>query len=347
MEKAIQELIKISQYAGSRTDYIQGGGGNTSVKLNEKEMIIKASGFKLKEMDETKGIVHLQYQMLKTFLDEADQLHGEELEKANKEILQKIIIPKENQETLRPSVEAGFHAVLNKYVIHTHSVYVNLLTCAKKGEKFIHTLFRESSFSYLVIPYVDPGLTLSMIIHQAIKQYKAQHQEIPEVIFLKNHGLIISTNDVESVIKLHTKVNDQIIKYFKIKNEEKIMTLIESGENLYQTTSPVILENHDLLKNPLKSLNKYPLYPDQLIFLNNVLEADPQKLILSDDKVKYKTNKKEAEIMNESLFAFLFIVGTLKRHKMKISVMNKTEVDFINNWEAEKYRKKMAEKEYK
>lgn len=347
MEKAVKELIQISQYAGNRVDYIQGGGGNTSVKIDDKKMIIKASGFKLKEMDETHGIVHLNYQMLKTFLDEVDQFDGEALEKENKAILQKIIIPKANHETLRPSVEAGFHAVLNKYVIHTHSVYVNLLTCAKKGEKLIHTIFKDNTFSYLIIPYVDPGLTLSIIIHQAVKQYKTQHQEIPEVIFLKNHGLIVSANDLERVERLHTLVNDQIRNYFQIETEEKKVILIERGENLYQTTSPVILENIALLNDPLKILNKHPLYPDQLIFLNNVLDADQHKLIVSKTEVMYATNQKEAELMNESLFAFLFIVGTLKRNKIKISVMNQADVHFINNWEAEKYRKKMAEKGFK
>ena len=32
MKNTIKDLIDISQYAGSRTDYTQGGGGNTSVK---------------------------------------------------------------------------------------------------------------------------------------------------------------------------------------------------------------------------------------------------------------------------------------------------------------------------
>ena len=51
-------MIDISQYAGSRTDYTQGGGGNTSVK-NDKEglMLIKASGCRLKDINETIAFV--------------------------------------------------------------------------------------------------------------------------------------------------------------------------------------------------------------------------------------------------------------------------------------------------
>ena len=35
MKQTIKDLIDISYYAGSRADYTQGGGGNTSVKNNE------------------------------------------------------------------------------------------------------------------------------------------------------------------------------------------------------------------------------------------------------------------------------------------------------------------------
>ena len=47
MQKTIKDLIDISQYAGSRADYTQGGGGNTSVKnFDNGAMLIKASGYK-------------------------------------------------------------------------------------------------------------------------------------------------------------------------------------------------------------------------------------------------------------------------------------------------------------
>ena len=41
--KEKENLIKISQYAGERADYTQGGGGNTSVKSDDARfMFIKA-----------------------------------------------------------------------------------------------------------------------------------------------------------------------------------------------------------------------------------------------------------------------------------------------------------------
>ena len=51
-------MQRISNYCGERVDYVQGGGGNTSVKFDEKLMAIKASGYTLKETTVDKGVRH-------------------------------------------------------------------------------------------------------------------------------------------------------------------------------------------------------------------------------------------------------------------------------------------------
>ena len=42
--KLLADFARVSQAAGARADYVQGGGGNTSVKLPGGLMAIKASG---------------------------------------------------------------------------------------------------------------------------------------------------------------------------------------------------------------------------------------------------------------------------------------------------------------
>ena len=53
----LKELVLISRSAGSRSDYVQGGGGNTSVKLDDNLMAVKASGFMLKDISQNEGFV--------------------------------------------------------------------------------------------------------------------------------------------------------------------------------------------------------------------------------------------------------------------------------------------------
>ena len=46
----IEELIEISKIVGMRNDYVQAGGGNNSVKLDNQYMAIKSSGTLLSDM---------------------------------------------------------------------------------------------------------------------------------------------------------------------------------------------------------------------------------------------------------------------------------------------------------
>ncbi len=48
--KRLAAFARLSAAAGSRADYVQGGGGNTSVKLADGRMAIKASGFCLSDI---------------------------------------------------------------------------------------------------------------------------------------------------------------------------------------------------------------------------------------------------------------------------------------------------------
>ena len=48
--KLLSDFARVSQAAGARADYVQGGGGNTSVKLPGGLMAIKASGIGLSEI---------------------------------------------------------------------------------------------------------------------------------------------------------------------------------------------------------------------------------------------------------------------------------------------------------
>lgn len=50
------ELIYLSKYVGMRSDYVQAGGGNISIKISDKNMIIKSSGVQLADIHKGYGI---------------------------------------------------------------------------------------------------------------------------------------------------------------------------------------------------------------------------------------------------------------------------------------------------
>ena len=79
--KERKEMQRISNYCGDRVDYVQGGGGNTSVKFDDKLMAIKASGYTLKETTQEKGFVTVDYQNIKKYYNEVDISADKDFEK--------------------------------------------------------------------------------------------------------------------------------------------------------------------------------------------------------------------------------------------------------------------------
>ena len=55
LQEATKVLVKISKYVGENLAYIQGGGGNSSVKISSSEMIVKSSGTNLKDLSVSSG----------------------------------------------------------------------------------------------------------------------------------------------------------------------------------------------------------------------------------------------------------------------------------------------------
>lgn len=341
MNKAISDLIEISQYAGTRVDYTQGGGGNTSVKDGDV-MYIKASGFKLKDIDEVTAYVPMDLKKIQQFFASVDLTDGKDYEALNKQVTAEATLKMEGLAALRPSVEVGFHSVLKKYVIHTHSIYANLLTCAVKSEEMAKEIFAGADFGYIFMPYIDPGFTLSVKMNEAVQEYVAKTGKYPEVIFMQNHGLVVSGDDIARVKEVNEAVNNKIIAYFGLKDEYREVTLVKEAEGVYYSKTPLItafVKENALTK---AMLDEYPLYPDQLVYLNNLVAYAPEKMVADGKTVRYTTNEKEAYTLEETLFAYLFVVTTLKGKGIEISTMSEKDVYFINNWEAEKYRRSLS-----
>ncbi len=197
----------MSKQVGSRVDYTQGGGGNTSVKYGDGLMAIKASGFRLTDVTEDSGFAVVKVDTLED------------------------VTEAEGFKPLRPSVEANFHALLKKYVIHTHPVYVNLALCSEQGQAAIEQVM--SDYKYITVPYINPGQELAEYI-------KSKLFDGVEAVLLENHGFVVTADTAEQALKLHTEINEKFAKYYGVS---------ESDFGSYY-------------ENVVK-----PLYPDQQVYL--------------------------------------------------------------------------------
>ena len=168
------ELARISQAVGGRIDYVQGGGGNASVKLPGGLMAIKASGYRMSQITESDGFAIVETETLRD------------------------VTAAQGYRPLRPSVEVSFHALLRTYVIHTHPVYANLLLCSAEGPERLVSLMKD--IRYIVVPYINPGAELA----KAIRQRLAPDTQ---AVFMMNHGLITTADDPDECLRLHEEVN--------------------------------------------------------------------------------------------------------------------------------------------
>ncbi|HHW47294.1 MAG TPA: class II aldolase [Clostridiaceae bacterium] len=344
----LKNLVKISQAVGNSPDIVQGGGGNTSVKLDGKLMAVKASGYRLNQIAENEGYVVVNYNDIKKYFDNVDLNSGMDYEKDSTEFLKKSVVKIEGLKELRPSVEAGFHSILKKYVIHTHAVYANILCCAAGGEEIAGKALSGSGITYIWIPYINPGFSLTLKIKEEIRKCIEKQGKLPEVILMANHGLIVNSDDCDECIRLHEKVNSMIKEYLKIDGGYPEIVLEEAGENAFVSRTKFISDFIKENKVDTDYFDRFPLYPDQLVYLNGNLPAESGegKVLINTETgdVVYRTSRQEAMTIEETLLAYLYVIDNIQKKGWTIKTMTAEEVGFITNWESEKYRKSLAGK---
>ncbi len=152
--------VYASRLLGRDATLVLHGGGNTSVKLREKDLLgrerevlyVKGSGWDLERI-EAAGFSPVRMEPLLE-LAKLDALSDPQMVNELRTNMLRADAP-------TPSVEAILHAVLPfKYVDHTHADAVVTLTNAPDGERRIRALYGDDG---VVIPYVMPGFDLARL----------------------------------------------------------------------------------------------------------------------------------------------------------------------------------------
>ena len=348
----LENFTHISNSVGARADYVQGGGGNTSAKLADGLMAIKASGYCLKDIRPDKAYAVLDYQALRRFYNDTDPAALGDVEKAGSEQAKANTKAIEGLAALRPSVEAGFHSILDTYVAHSHSVYANLAACSAELEAIARDALSGADYSWGWVSYVDPGARLTFSIRDEVRRVEAETGRRPAAIFMQNHGLIAHSDDPDECLRIHTDVNDRIARAFGIENGSfPKVGLKDIGDGLFEADCPFLTEQLASGYFSEKFLLESPLYPDQLVFLTGTFsfgEGKPDAgMAVCNPKtgaVTFNMPAAKAQVIAETLTAVLFICRTIEKKGCTLSTMGEAAKAFIANWESEKYRKSLAGK---
>lgn len=365
-QKPLSEFTRMSVDAGKCSDYIQGGGGNTSCKLDERQMAIKASGFQLSQITPEQAYAVVDYQKLRDFYQKTDPKTLEEVEKDGSAVAKAATREIEGLKALRPSVEAGFHAILDTFVLHSHAVYANLLTCSVEGPQLAGQVMATIQRNFAFVPYINPGAQLTFAI-QSARQAAAIDGVQPNIIFLQNHGVIVTGPTAQYCLDLHDEVNDAIAFFYGVSKQDwpnpdidhASICVGEDNSTAYKSATPWLKKA--LLEQPwtLDDLTINALYPDQLVFLAGQVAvaesgdlaqfviagpASKATIFKKTGEVLYLCGETEARTIEETLTAVLFIHRTIRSKQLNIGTMSEAGKSFIANWESEAYRKSVAAK---
>ena len=208
MEKALAELIEISNTVGKDATLVQGGGGNTSVKTPDgKYMYIKASGTALKDMNGLRGWRKMNLAAILAVMGDKD-LARMDAQKRELEVMHRLLLACDDKVpgNPRPSVEAHLHAFLGPCVIHLHPWVIGAYVNSKHGRAKIETLLSDEKYPPLWVPYVDPGFVLGRKVAQLVGSYETQWGGKPAILILEKHGLFVTTATAGGALRLVQQV---------------------------------------------------------------------------------------------------------------------------------------------
>lgn len=377
MKPGISELIEISRFYGSNSDYVIAGGGNTSYK-DENTLWIKASGQPLAELTE-EGLVALNREKLGIIAVKAYSEDPAEREEQVKNDLFKSVIDQDKSK--RPSVETSLHDLISyKYVVHLHPTIINGLLCSRSAKNLTLKLFGDS---VLFVPYTDPGYTLFKKLESELNVYRQKSGSDPHVIFLENHGSFVAANTIDEIRKIYadliSKISEQTpllsgietLPYNPVLN--KVLPVLRM---LLSKEEPVVVRSrhNTLIERFYQNQQEFhkisiPLTPDIIVYckaryLYIEQSSTPERIIesfkfqLPHFISEYGYNPKLVIIKGLGVFAFdkncssaetaLNVYEDLIKicHYALlwggIKYLTPAQVQFIDNWEVENYRRQVS-----
>ena len=200
--------VYTSRLLGRDTSLVLHGGGNTSVKVMEKNIVgeeqqllcVKGSGWDLETIDKP-GFPAVKLDHL-IKLAELESL-------SDPQMVNELRTHMTDASAPTPSVEAILHATLPyKFVDHTHADAVVTITNTPGGLEKIKQIYGDT---VVYIPYIMPGFDLARLC--AI-EFEKQRNDNTIGMVLMNHGIFSFADDAkqsyERMIKLVGMAEDYI-----------------------------------------------------------------------------------------------------------------------------------------
>jgi len=217
--------VYTSRLLGQDPSLVLHGGGNTSVKITETNLVgskedilyVKGSGWDLVSIE-------------KDGFSPVRMAHMVNLSKlkslSDPKMVNELKTQLTNATSPTPSVETILHAILPfKYVDHTHADAVVTISNTSNGEKRIREIYGNR---VVIVPYVMPGFDLAKEVGRIFSEMASDETE---GVVLLNHGIFSFGNTArESYERMIDLVNtaEQYLINQNAWNNEKPLTDVKS-----------------------------------------------------------------------------------------------------------------------
>ena len=198
-----------SRLLGRDRTLVLHGGGNTSVKLAQRNVLgeeeqilfVKGSGWDLEAIDEP-GFAPVRLEHL-VRLASLDRL-------SDPEMMNELNTHRLRASAPSPSVEAILHAILPyRYVDHTHADAVLAITNTAEGARRIAEVYGADA---VIVPYVMPGFDLARL---CAREFPRQRNAGTTGMVLMNHGIFAFGDTARESYERMIALVDRAERYLK------------------------------------------------------------------------------------------------------------------------------------
>jgi len=310
-----KEYETLCRRIGPWTDWIQGPGGNISVKdESTNRIIVKKSG----------ALVSAPNNGLVCDLAAIRQA----LATGNEDVSHTVL-----EGTGKPSIEAFLHAFPSRIIVHTHP-YPLMTALCNNGPIEIPNMNSKT------VEYYKPGIPLAQTMSLV---YAADTQ----VYFLRNHGVVIMGDSVTELLETMTAIARHL---FRTPHTDipLVSTLFDTIQTLTNTT-PLI---KPFFTSHILERIFFPFTPDIAVFLHEapLLFEDPNdnpavKLTAYYNKYNYLPSVIFANSVfyivahsNEACYNIYEILLSYLHITHPATFLSEVQVSEIINWDKEKLR---------
>jgi rhamnose utilization protein RhaD (predicted bifunctional aldolase and dehydrogenase) len=238
----LAEYVELCRRIGPWTDWVQGGGGNCSIKQGD-ELLVKRSGARIADTTHTSGWVMCSIEkILACVAENRENTEGAQILGDGK-----------------PSIEAFFHTLPARVIVHCHPVPLLGRLCS--STPIVHVGCRW-------IPYSKPGVQLA-------KQILDVHSTETTIYFLQNHGVIILGNSIEEILEKMVWISNTFFSAVDTITDILLASRIYSHLKMAHGVDKVI----KTWKSSIQWMDRLfiPYTPDSIVFLQQgavVVEDD-------------------------------------------------------------------------